>query len=91
MNLQARIQAFTLLGEYLKADIYHEAEEQLHLAKVLNPWFTKENIDKALNAWQEQLKVDVLSAWLSPYKLQAMFAVKEDLYIYPSLRFDTEV
>jgi hypothetical protein len=81
MNLQARIQAFTLLGEYLKADIYHEAEEQLHLAKVLNPWFTKENIDKALNAWQEQLKVDMLSAWLSPYKLQEVYNPKKVLII----------
>ena len=46
MNLQSRIQAFTHLGEYLKTDIYQEADEQLHLAKVLNPWFTKENIEK---------------------------------------------
>ena len=51
MNLQARIQAFTLLGEYLKTDIYQEAVEELNLAKVLNPWFTKENIDKSLSAW----------------------------------------
>ena len=70
MNLQARIQAFTKLGKYLKTDIYQEAEEQLHLAKVLNPWFTKENIEKALNAWHEQLKVDMLTAWLNPYKLE---------------------
>ena len=81
MNLQARIQAFTKLGEYLKTDIYQEAEEQLHLAKVLNPWFTKENINKALNAWHEQLKVDMFSAWLSPYKLKEVASPKKVLVI----------
>ena len=81
MNLQARIQAFTKLGEYLKTDIYQEAEEQLHLAKVLNPWFTKENIKKALGAWHEQLKVDMLTAWLNPYKLQEVSIPKKVLII----------
>jgi len=81
MNLQARIQAFTKLGEYLKTDIYQEAEEQLHLAKVLNPWFTKENIKKALVAWHEQLKVDMLTAWLNPYKLQEVSIPKKVLII----------
>jgi hypothetical protein len=45
MNLQARIQAFTLLGEYLKTDIYQQAGEELNLAKVLNTLFTKKNIN----------------------------------------------
>ena len=81
MNLQARIQAFTKLGEYLKTDIYQEAEEQLHLAKVLNPWFTKENIEKALNAWHEQLKVDMLTAWLNPYKLEVVASPRKVLII----------
>ena len=81
MNLQARIQAFTKLGEYLKTDIYKDAEEQLHLAKVLNPWFTKENIDKAINAWNEQLKLDMLTAWLNPYKLEEVSSPKKVLII----------
>ena len=81
MNLQARIQAFTKLGEYLKTDIYQEDEEQLHLAKALNPWFTKENIEKALGAWYEQLKVDMLTAWLNPYKLQEVSIPKKVLII----------
>jgi hypothetical protein len=81
MNLQARIQAFTHLGEYLKTEIHQEAAEQLHLAQVHNPWFTKENIDKALNAWHEQLKVDMLSAWLSPYKLKEVANPKKVLII----------
>jgi len=81
MNLQARIQAFTKLGEYIKTDICQEAEEQLHLAKVLNPWFTKENINKALNTWREQLKVDMLTAWLNPYKLKEVASSKKVLII----------
>ena len=81
MNLQARILAFTQLGEYLKTDIYQESEEELALAQVLNPWFTKQNIDKSLCAWHEQLKVDMLSAWLNPYKLQEVFIPKKILII----------
>ena len=81
MNLQARIKAFTELGEFLKTDIYQEAEGELNLAKVLNPWFTKENIDKALSAWHKQLKVDMLTAWLNPYKLQEVSSPKKVLII----------
>ena len=81
MNLQARIQAFTHLGEYLKTDIQQEAEGKLYSAEVLNPWFTKENIDKALNAWHEQLKVDMLTAWMSPYKLEEVASPKKVLII----------
>ena len=81
MNLQARIQAFTRLGKYLKKDIYNEALEELNLAKVLNPWFTEENISKALKAWSDQLKVDVLTAWLNPYKLKEVSSPKKILII----------
>ena len=81
MDLQARIQVFTHLGEYLKTDIYQEAEEQLHLAEVLNPWFTKENIASALSAWHEQLSADMLSAWLTPYKLKEVASQKKVLII----------
>ena len=81
MNLQARIQAFTHLGEYLKTEIQQESVEKLYSAEVLNPWFTKENIDKALSAWHEQLKVDMFSAWLSPYKLKEVASPKKVLII----------
>ena len=53
----------------------------MHLAKVLNPWFTKENIEKALNAWNEQLKVDMLTSWLNPYKLEDVASPKKVLII----------
>ena len=71
----------TILGEYLKADIYQQAGEELNLAKVHNPWFTKENIDKSLSAWHEQLKVDMLTAWLNPYKIKEVKSPKKVLII----------
>jgi hypothetical protein len=48
---------------------------------VLNPWFTKGNIEKTLNAWQEQLKADMLTSWLNPYKLQELASPKKMLII----------
>jgi hypothetical protein len=81
MNLQARIQAFTHLGEYLKTEIQQYSAEKLYSAEVLNPWFTKENIDKALNAWHEQLKLDMFTTWLSPYKLKEVAFPKKVLII----------
>ena len=81
MNLKQRIKAFTELGEYLITDIQKNSSEQLHLAEVINPWFTFENIDKALNAWNKQLKIDMLNAWLKPYKLQELENPKKVLVI----------
>ena len=81
MNLQARIQVFTDLGKYLKTEIYKESAEQLHLAEVLNPWFTKESITSALNAWSEQLTHEMLTAWVSPYKLKEVVSQKKVLII----------
>ena len=81
MQLQARIQEFTKLGEYLKTDIYQEAAEQLRIAEVLNPWFTKDNIASALSAWQEQLNKVMLTSWLDPYKLKEMLSPKKVLII----------
>lgn len=70
MNLQARIEAFTKLGSFLKKEIFTVNEEDLHKASVHNPWFTKENIASALSVWQKQLSVDMLNVWLSPYKFE---------------------
>ena len=81
MNLQARIQAFTKLGEYLRRDIYHQAAEDIYKVKVLNPWFTEENIASALGAWHDQLKEDMLTSWLNPYKLAEVSSCKQVLVI----------
>jgi len=81
MNLRSRIEAFAELGKYLETDIYEEATEELILAEVLNPWFTKENIENAINAWNKQLNLDMLTAWLNPYKLMEVLSPKNVLII----------
>ena len=81
MNLQVRIQAFTKLGEYLKKDIYQQAAEDIHNAEVLNPWFTKGNIEKSLNAWHNQLTSDMLRSWLNPYNLREVLNPKKVLVV----------
>ena len=81
MDLEVRIQSFSKLGEYLKKDMKQESAEELRLAEVLNPWFTKENIDKSLNAWHNQLNNDMLTSWLNPYKLKECSAQKNVLII----------
>ena len=81
MNLQARIQAFTKLGEYLKNDFTSEKEEQIYSAKVKNAWFTEKSIKDAINAWVEQLNYEMLTAWINPYKLKEVEIPKRVLII----------
>ena len=70
MNLSARIKAFVKLGEYLKVEIYKEYGDQIKHAEILNSWFTRKNIEHALNVYSAQLQEDMLFSWLSPYKIQ---------------------
>ncbi len=81
MNLQARIQAFTKLGEYLKNDFTSDKEEQIYSAKVRNSWFTEKSIKDAINAWVEQLNDEMLTAWINPYKLKEVEIPKRVLII----------
>ena len=81
MNLQARIQAFTKLGEYLKDNFTSEKEEQIYSAKVKNAWFTEESIKGAINVWVEQLNDGMLTAWINPYKLKEVESPKRVLII----------
>jgi len=81
MNLQARIQAFTKLGEYFKNDFTSEKDEQIYSAKVTNAWFTEESIKGTINAWVEQLNDEMLTAWINPYKLKEVESPKRVLII----------
>tara|TARA_Y100000739_G_C20577866_1_gene451212 strand:- start:64 stop:1068 length:1005 start_codon:yes stop_codon:yes gene_type:complete len=81
MNLQARIQTFISLGEYLKKDVYQQAKEDIDRAELLNPWFTKKNIERALKAWHNQLTSDMLKAWLNPYNLTDVLNPKQVLVV----------
>tara|TARA_B100001142_G_scaffold249834_1_gene249856 strand:+ start:1022 stop:2026 length:1005 start_codon:yes stop_codon:yes gene_type:complete len=81
MNLKERISVFVKLGEYLKNEIHEQDSEQLHLAEIKNPWFTKENITHSLNAWYEQLNEETISSWLNPYKLGEVKQQKKVLIV----------
>ena len=81
MNLQDRITAFAHLGEYLNEEFAVEQAEKLIVAKVNNQWFTIENIKKAISAWSDMLTEEMLTAWLSPYKLSEVESPKRVLII----------
>jgi hypothetical protein len=82
MNLQARIQAFTKLGEYLKNDFTIEKEEKIYSTKVKNAWFTEKSIKDAINTLVEQLNDEMLTALINPYKLKEVESPKRVLFLY---------
>ncbi len=47
---------------------YNELAELIERVKHHNPWFTPENVRKAMAAWAENLGDDVLEKWLKPYR-----------------------
>ncbi|MCP4443351.1 MAG: acyl-CoA reductase [Aureispira sp.] len=67
MNLNERIEALTKLGTLLQKE--DEAKQAaVHLAKLHNPWFTKENSENALHTIAtEFLNKEKLEAWLTAY------------------------
>ena len=81
MNLQARVEGFANLGEYLSTSVHQDSAEELFSAEVLNPWFTKENIDNCLDYWSKQLEVGMLKSWLNPYKIKEPVSPKKVLLI----------
>ncbi len=65
MNLQQRINAFSLLGEKLNNDKLPSSVFQK--AEANNRWFVKESIDFSLNEISNMLKKENLEQWLSVY------------------------
>jgi len=84
MELQQRKTAFVQLGKVLKPlsqkaewpgyacglgeSEYDELDELVDRVKHHNPWFTPENVRKAMAAWAENLDESVLEKWLKPYQ-----------------------
>lgn len=67
MNLQQRIELFTALGSYLKKEPGSWLEARAR-ASAVNPWFTPEFIDLALqNIIEQYLREDKLQAWAAAY------------------------
>jgi len=74
MNLEERIKSFVLLGESLRKSL-NEAETDcnLSLQKLidiqhnLNPWFTPDNVRRAITAIAEELTEENLIIWTNTY------------------------
>lgn len=85
MQLQERITAFVKLGDFLGQfsnkvitkhdnieynDLFFDGfKHQLKLAQEHNGWFTKENIQFAINSWTKALTKENLEKWLHTYNL----------------------
>ena len=83
MDLQQRINAFVILGDFLsqfssnefkqKDHVKHNAlffegfKHQIKLAGEHNGWFTKENIVFALKGWSDQLTRSNIEQWVASY------------------------
>lgn len=66
MTSKQRIEAFSTLGKFLKNED-ETIQNLIAKAKVLNPWFTKENTNSALQALAKNLDKNSLESWLSSY------------------------
>ena len=76
MNLEERIKSFALLGESLRNALNNSSgtgHDQLLLNKLIdnqykiNPWFTPENVRKALTAIARELTEENLIKWTDFY------------------------
>ena len=83
MTLDNRIEAFSILGKFLKQiekgeknsdcdDLnelfYNDFNELIAQVSIYNPWFTEQNIKKAIAAIAENLDKNSLSTFLAPYR-----------------------
>jgi hypothetical protein len=81
MNLEERIESFALLGKNLRkslneisvTDIGTGCNHSLHLNELIdnqqkiNPWFTPENVRRAITAIAEELTEENLTKWTNSY------------------------
>ena len=82
MNYQQRIEQLTQVGAFfgaflkpetrqdftlLKDDMYQFFEKEVDEASYKNPWFIRENIDHALQAWANALTRSNIEDWLNSY------------------------
>ena len=70
MNLKDRISLFSTLGEQIKADSKTFFGDTISKAQILNPWFSKSNIDTAISSITVMLEKDNLISWLSDYSIK---------------------
>lgn len=70
MKLTHRIAAFDALGKIIRTLSTEEIDRLSRNAASHNNWFTRENIQLALDGISSFLHQDKLKKWLSPYELQ---------------------
>lgn len=70
MNLKDRISLFSTLGEQIKADSKTFFGDTISKAQILNPWFSKGNIDTAISSITIMLERENLISWLSNYSIK---------------------
>lgn len=78
MELQKRVNAFSLLSEFLsdykftacdEIDKYNDFDKAVDFAAYYNPWFTVDNILYALKSIGESIKKNEIEKWLTNYPL----------------------
>jgi hypothetical protein len=77
MEWNGRIESFVFLGSFLRDFLDEQGRKEDHLfsglddairqAGVLNPWFTRESVEHALQTWSINLRKKELEKWLEPY------------------------
>ncbi|WP_421889678.1 acyl-CoA reductase [Marinoscillum sp.] len=68
MTLSERIEAFSILGDKIRAISNDSLEEYARRAQLHNQWFTKENLSRAFEGIAFMLEKDKLQQWLEPYE-----------------------
>jgi hypothetical protein len=76
MTFQQRIAAFARLGQFFKQSAGRDDDPVFYKAQIHNPWFTPENIAKAIDAWGDTLTETKLITWLGSYPDEAREPVK---------------
>ena len=69
MNLEARINAFSRLGDHIKTLQTDEFNALMDAIAYQNPWFTTENVRMALQGVSKLLNKEGLTQWASAYQL----------------------
>ncbi len=92
MNLSARIECLSFVGEVLRAYLqqisvdtftsyYLWLSKAIEQAEAHNPWFTKDNVYFALNYWAQNLTESNLKQWLSAYNIEQSTLRKQNVLI----------
>jgi hypothetical protein len=69
MDVSKRIDVFARLGEYLRSMKQHSLHDLSEKAAQENPWFTEEQVSRAIRGIARFLDRDILLQWTRPYSI----------------------